>query len=416
MTVARTKQKRGPMDGLTRLAMLFYFLAFLMLFFKSWDFVALALCAAVPAVILAGSSFLPRRLGLDRSLMLLLHFLCALSVLLLYRFDPERGLRQCLHYAIGMGTLTVCALAVRRFERRPVYAALLAALGLLFLAAPLVLGREVNGARNWVFIGSVSFQPSEAVKLCLLLVLAYLLSTRHRILAGVYAVLCLLLLMLQKDLGTAFLYYAVTLAMLYLSTGSMLLVGAGAAGAAAAGVFGYTQFAHVRRRVAIWIDPWADPSGDGYQIVQGLIAMANGGAWGVGLGLGNASVIPYYHNDFIFSVILNEMGAVFGLIVLGMYLCIVVRGLMLARRARSAFDTLLAAGSACLICLQTFVIVGGNIKLIPLTGVTLPFISYGGTSMLSSMSVLGMMAGVASRVDDSLGEDRRIAGMREESR
>ena len=413
--MARKKRERMASPLAVRLSVLFYFLAFLLLFLKSWDLVALALAGGIPVLILFFSSFLPRRFGLDKPVMTLLHFLAALSVLILYRFDPERGLRQGLHYLIGLTVLCFFAVAVSRFPRRTVLTVLLTCLSLALLAAPLLLGREINGARNWVFIGGVSFQPSEAVKPVLLLVLSYLLSERKRVLAAAFSVLCLLLLMLQKDLGTAFLYYAVTLILFYLSTGSLYLVAGGAVAGAGAAVFGYRQFAHVRRRVAIWIDPWADPSGDGYQIVQGLIAMANGGAWGVGLGLGNASVVPYYYNDFVFSVILNEFGAVFGLIVLGMYLAIVARGLMLARRARTAFDTLLSAGSACLIGLQTFVIVGGNIKLIPLTGVTLPFVSYGGTSMLSSMAVLGLMAGIAARVDRSLGEDRRVASALEET-
>ena len=173
------------------------------------------------------------------------------------------------------------------------------------------------------------------------------------------------------------------------------------------------MFAHVRRRVSIWLDPWADVDNAGYQIVQALIAMVNGGTWGVGLGLGNASVIPEYYNDFIFSVILHEFGVVFGVIVLGIYALIAVRGVMIAMRARTAFEALLAIGCAAMIALQTFVIVGGNIKLIPLTGVTLPFISYGGTSMVASLCVIGLLQGVQSRIQASVSEDKWLAGQEE---
>ena len=169
------------------------------------------------------------------------------------------------------------------------------------------------------------------------------------------------------------------------------------------------MFAHVKRRVAIWRNPWADTSGAGYQIVQSLIAIVNGGFWGVGLGLGNASVIPEYYNDFIFSVILHEFGMLFGLIVLCMYLFIIIRGVMIARRSRTVFHALLAVGCTALIALQTFVIIGGNIKLIPLTGVTLPFISSGGTSMVSSLCVIGLLQGVASRNAAGVNEDRALA-------
>ncbi len=161
--------------------------------------------------------------------------------------------------------------------------------------------------------------------------------------------------------------------------------------------------------MAIWLNPWADTQGAGYQIVQSLIAIVNGGFWGVGLGLGNASVIPEYYNDFIFSVILHEFGVIFGLIVLCMYLFIVVRGMMIARRSRTVFHSLLAAGCTALLALQTFVIIGGNIKLIPLTGVTLPFISYGGTSMVTSLCVIGLLQGVASRNEAGMNEDWALA-------
>ena len=130
---------------------------------------------------------------------------------------------------------------------------------------------------------------------------------------------------------------------------------------------------------------------------------------GVGLGLGNASIIPFYYNDFIFSVILHEFGVVFGLLVLCMYLFIIIRGVMIARRSRTVFHALLATGCASLIALQTFVIVAGNIKLIPLTGVTLPFISYGGTSMVSSLCVIGLLQGVASRNEAGVNADRELA-------
>ena len=143
--------------------------------------------------------------------------------------------------------------------------------------------------------------------------------------------------------------------------------------------------------------------------MQSLIAIVNGSFWGVGLGLGNASVIPEYYNDFIFSVILHEFGMVFGLIVLCMYLFIIIRGVMIAQRSRTVFHSLLAIGCSALIALQTFVIIGGNIKLIPLTGVTLPFISYGGTSMVASLCVIGLLQGVASRNAAGVTADRELA-------
>ncbi len=140
------------------------------------------------------------------------------------------------------------------------------------------------------------------------------------------------------------------------------------------------------------------------------MAMANGGLFGVGLGLGNASVIPAYYNDFIFTVILHEFGYIFGVIVLAIYLLIAVRGFTIASRSSNVFYTLVAVGFTTMIALQTIVIVGGNLKMIPLTGVTLPFISYGGTSMVSSLCMIGFLQGISSRNAAEINEDKLIAG------
>ncbi len=400
--------------GLTALTSVFTFLCFMMLFLKTGDLIAAAMAVSLPAGVWVMTELIGRKFPSDRLLMSLTMFLCCLGIVLLYRFDKTRGLTQALNLLPGMGFMVICILFVRYAKKWGFFAPAIMLGSLALLVLPVLFGQETNGAKNWISIAGVSFQPSEVVKLALLCVLAYFLSRRKLIISALYAAGCLIILMLQKDLGTALLYYGVTLIMMYVSTGSLTLVGIGLGGGAGAAVLGYRQFAHVRRRVAIWLDPWEDPAGAGYQIVQGLIAMANGGAWGTGLGLGNASVIPYYYNDFAFSVILNEFGGIFGLLVLGLYLALVLRGLMIAHRADTVFDTLLAVGCSAQIGLQTFVIIGGNIKLIPLTGVTLPLISYGGTSLLSSLCVIGLLQGVAARVQAGVRRDRQLAGLSSE--
>ncbi len=403
----RSTQRTGR--KLLSSVMLFYFLAFGLLFLKEMDFRALALAVIVPILIFLGVTGIPKLFPADRLLLSLTHFLCALGVLILYRLSPEKSLTQAVNYLIGVAAMIICTLFIRYSRRRRFFMTMMIPLSATLLGLPLLFGQEINGARNWVSFGSFSFQPSELVKLALVYVLAYLLSRRRVILSGLFAAACLMALMLQKDLGTALMYYGVTVVMMYVATGNLPLLGISLAGGAAAAMAGYKMFAHVRRRVSIWWNPWADPQNTGYQIVQSLIAMVNGGLWGVGLGLGNASVIPAYYNDFIFSVILHEFGSLFGLVVLGMYLAIVLRGIMTASRARSSFETLLSVGCVSLIGLQTFVIIGGNIKLIPLTGVTLPFISYGGTSMLSSLCVIGLLQGVAARNEAGIREDKALA-------
>ena len=379
------EKRRGRSDParlLLSAVMLFFFLAFFLLAIKDGSWESFLLSVLVPVIVFVGSAGIPRLFPADKLLLSLTNFLCALGVLILYRLSPQRGLTQAVNYGVGIACMILCTLLVRYMNSWK-------------WAVPLLM------------LGSL-------VKLALLLAAAHLLSKRRVVLSIFFAGACLLLLMLQKDLGTALLYYGVMLVLLYAATGSLPLVGVGLAGGAGAAVAGYQMFAHVKRRVAVWLNPWADTGDSGYQIVQGLIAMVNGGAWGVGLGLGNASVIPEYYNDFIFAVILHEFGLIFGLIVVCMYLFIIIRGIMIARRCRTAFHALLATGCAALIALQTFVIIGGNIKLIPLTGVTLPFISYGGTSMVSSLCVIGLLQGVASRNEAGVHADRELAMQGEE--
>lgn len=389
--------------------MVFFLLAFFQLAVKDGSWECFVLSVVVPAIIYVGSVGIPRLFPADKLLLSLTNFLCALGVLVLYRLSPERGMTQAVNYGVGVAAMIACTLLVRYMPSWRWMTVLMMLGGAGMLALPLVMGEVRNGAKGWLTIAGRSMQPSELVKLALILSVSYLLSRRKVVLSVAFAAGCLGLLMLQKDLGTALLYYGVTLVLVYAATGSLPLIGVGLAGGAGAAVIGYRMFAHVKKRVKIWLNPWADTGGDGYQIVQSLIAMVNGGAWGVGLGLGNASVIPEYYNDFIFSVILHEFGLIFGLIVLFMYLFIVIRGVMIARRSRTVFHALLAIGCTALIALQAFVIIGGNIKLIPLTGVTLPFISYGGTSMVSSLGIIGLLQGVASRNAAGVDDDRRLA-------
>ncbi len=199
----------------------------------------------------------------------------------------------------------------------------------------------------------------------------------------------------------------------YASTGARWVLAAGAAGGTGAALLGYRMFAHVKKRVAIWRNPWANYDNAGYQLVQGLMAIASGGLWGMGLGLGSPRTIPVYHTDFIFAVICEQFGLVFGLCVLAMYVALIWRGASIAMRASSRFHALLALGATLMLGLQTFVIIGGVIKLIPLTGVTMPFVSYGGSSLLSSMCLIGLIQGVESVNERDIAGDAYLAELGE---
>ena len=401
--------RRDPGKLLSSAVMLFYFSAFLLLWLKDFAWQAAALAVAVPLMIWLGVNFLPRLFPADKLLLSLTNFLCALGVLVLYATNPAYAYQQAVYYGVGLVAMVVCIYLVRIIKhwRIPVY--LLMPVSLALLALPLIIGRETNGAKNWFYVGSLSVQPSEIVKLSLLLIISHFMSRRRFLPWLIFAVGCLGLLMLQKDLGTALMYYGVTLMLYYASSSNLLLTGIGLAGGAGAAVLGYKMFAHVKRRVAIWQNPWSDYDNAGYQLVQGLMAIASGGLFGVGLGLGSPRTIPVYHTDFIFAVICEQFGVIFGLCVLLMYVAIIWRGATTAMAARTSFHGLLAMGATLMIGLQTFVIIGGVIKLIPLTGVTMPFVSYGGTSLVSSMCLIGLLQGVASLNEDDLDEDTRLA-------
>jgi cell division protein FtsW (lipid II flippase) len=282
------------------------------------------------------------------------------------------------------------------------------ALCLLFLPRLPVIGEPINGARLWVHVGSLQFQPGELGKIALIVFLAAYLRERREVLAqgrlkdwGPLLVIwgaAMLLLFVTNDLGSALLYYAIFLAMLYIATARIVFV------AAALGLFLVGSFAvaqgtpHVQERVNIWLDPYKHAESSGYQILQSLYSLAHGGFGGTGLGHGiftSASgnqVIPDLNSDFIYSALGQELGLVGAAALLLVYMAFVLRGFRIALAATDGFSKLLAAGLSFGFAFQTFVIVGGITRVIPLTGITLPFVSYGGSSVVANfLLVAGLM-------------------------
>ena len=370
-------------------------------------FVQMGICVSLG---LGTTLLLPRVLKIDALTMALTNFICGVGLVILYTVSPQRGVRQMMFYALGLAVMLVMSGIVSRMRRIGALTVLSIVLGLGALVLPLVFGSWQNGAKNWVevpFFGS--FQPSEFVKLSLVLSLAYYFSTHRTVLQMMPAILfagaCLAILMLQRDLGTALIYYLTTVVMFYAACGNIPLTVIGLGGGAGAAVLGYQMFAHVKARVAMWRNPWSDPLDKGYQIIQALLAISSGGLFGVGLGQGTPEKIPMYYNDFIFAVICEQLGLVFGLLVLLMYALLIVRCVDVALRSRRSFDLLLGCGVAAILGIQTFMIVGGVIKLIPLTGVTMPLMSYGGSSMVSCLAMIGIVHGIAARAQREIRED-----------
>lgn len=419
----KKKRARAPQSLLTGTLMLFFFAGFLLLFIREPSAKTALMAAAVPAALWAASAVLPRLFPMDRLLLNLINFLCALGVLLQYRYSPARGFTQAFNYGAGLVAMIGCALLVRHIKSWKLLMLPIMAGCVGLLALPFIF-RAANaglGATAWVGFGSFRMQPSEIVKIAYLFVLAHFLSRRKVVFALGYTGVMLGFLVLQRDLGTAAIYGGTALVMLYAATSSLLLIGAILAGGVGAVsvlymLFKNSYFLTVQNRINNWLNPFAtyDQLGGGYQIVQGLIAMANGGWWGTGLGLGNASVIPEFSTDFIFAALMNEFGLIFAILVLCVYALIVLRGADIALRSSSAFHALLALGCAALLAVQTFIIIGGITKFIPMTGVTVPFLSYGGTSLVSCMGIMGVLQGVASRNERVLSEDKRLAAGEED--
>ena len=396
---------------LSRAVTIFFGSAFFLLFLRDFKWQGLALAFAVPMANVLTTNLLPRLFPSDKLLLSLTNFLCALGILVLYDTNPTYAYSQAVYYFIGLLAMVVCIYLIRLLKSFRLLIWPMMLLSLALLALPLVIGKETFGAKNWFYVGGISVQPSEIVKLVLVIVLARFMADRRMLPWLVFSVGCLGVLMLQKDLGTALLYFFTTIFLFYASTGNLALTGLGLAGGAGAAVTGYKMFAHVKRRVAIWQNPWSDYDNAGYQIIHSLMAIASGGLFGVGLGLGSPRTIPVYHTDFIFSVICEQFGLIFGCCVLLMYVAIIWRGAAIAMETRTSFHGLLAMGVTTLLGLQTFVIIGGVVKLIPLTGVTMPFVSYGGTSLISCLCLIGLLQGVASLNEDNLREDMHLATM-----
>jgi cell division protein FtsW (lipid II flippase) len=332
------------------------------------------------------------------------------------------GQLQLLWLLISLTVLALLALFVRSDRWLRAYKYTWAAAGIVLLAMTFVLGSDVNGARLTLSIGPVSGQPSELLKVILVVFLAAYLSENRSLLAdestrlgplrlppipylapmvAMWAI-ALGIVVVQRDLGAALLFFAVFLALLYVATGRASYVVLGLVLFIAGSWVLYELFAHVQVRVNNWLNPFGDPLGSGFQTVQALYAFARGGLLGVGLGAGLPTIagnlpVPAVHTDYPLAALGEELGLVGLLAIFGLYLVIVERGLRIAAAAHDDFRALLAAGLSLVIGIQAFIIAAGNLKLIPLTGITLPFISYGGSSLLANAIAIGLLLALSDR-------------------
>jgi cell division protein FtsW (lipid II flippase) len=349
----------------------------------------------------------------DQLLLPLAATLAALGLLMVGRLEPSLFARQAIWIAVGAVALVAVLTVLPSVDWLAAYKYTWATAGCLLVLATFVLGVDLNGSgmRLWIGAGGVYFQPSELYKVILVVFLAaYLAEKRELIVLADWRIgplrlppvpyllpmvavwlLSLGLVVVQRDLGAALLFFGIFLALLYVATDRLGYVLAGLGAFAVGGYVAYQLFGHVRDRVSIWLDPWSQAQERGYQLVQALIALGAGGVFGAGLSYGYPDYIPAVHTDFVIAAIGEEMGLLGSLGVVALYLLLIYRGFRIALRAPDAYLQLLAVGLSTVLGLQALVILSGTTRLIPLTGVTLPFVSYGGSSLLVNFAIIGLL-------------------------
>ncbi len=342
-----------------------------------------------------------------------------LGYVMIARLDPDLAANQSAWAFLGVAGFSLGLLILPDPRKLEPYRYTLALAGVVLLLLPLIprVGVEINGARIWLRVGSFSIQPGEFAKVTLAVFLAsYLVEKRELLRVSTRRIgpihlpdvkhfgpmllalgVALLVMLAQRDLGSSLLFFTLFLSMLYMATERVAFVAVGLTTFAAAAVLAWSRFSHVQRRVDIWIDPFADAKNAGFQIAEAAFALADGSISGTGLGLGTPGKVPFAATDMIFAAIGEELGLLGASAVIAAFILFCTTGFRVATRAASDFETLLAAGLTALLGFQSFVIIGGVIRVLPLTGVTLPFVSYGGSSLLANYAILGLLLRISDR-------------------
>ena len=388
----------------------------------SWSDIWFGLAFAAAVTVMSVSLGLRGFRG-DQTLLPITAMIALIGLLMVQRLQPDladisdayAGLaqRHLMYLAAGLAIMWLVAMLLGpvgliRWLQRYRYLIILAAIALQL--STFFIGTEVYGAKLWIEAGPIQIQPSEIVKLALVAFLASYLDENRDLLAsgwrvgpltlppipylipmGVMWAACLLTLVVLNDLGSALLFFGIFLTMLYFATGGLMYVAVGLGSFLLAAYGAWLTLDRIGIRVQNWLNPWQDPLGVGYQPIHSDYALATGGVFGVGLGYGSPAYIPEVQTDYIFSAIGEELGLLGALAVLCLYLMFVVRGFTIALRARDGYVQMLAAGLSSIIAVQTIIIVGGVTRIIPLTGITLPLISYGGSALLTNFALAGML-------------------------
>ena len=353
------------------------------------------------------------RMG-DKFLVLIASMLMTIGVLMLCRIDIVMGARQIVWIGVGgiVFFAAYCVFYNISFWDKLWFFYAAAGAGLFVLT--LVLGETVNGSKNWIKVGKIAFQPSELIKILYIMFLACRYSGSWKkpflrispmLMTGAVTYAYIMFLVLQRDWGTILVLFMIFIFMIYTYEEDRRFLIFNIAAASIVGLLGLKFLYHIQVRVKVWLDPWSDIADKGWQIAQSLFAIASGGYFGRGLGNGSPTYIPEVHTDFIFAAICEEMGVFGGAAVIILFFLLSYRCFKITLKTKNEYNKAVALGLTLMFALQTFIIIGGVIKFIPLTGITVPFVSYGGTSIVVSFASLGIMQAVSAREERRGGEE-----------
>lgn len=361
---------------------------------------------AILVVIVLSTILTPKITKADNILLLIVNMLFAIGVAIIYRLNPSYGKRQLQFYLLGIVLFFLTFFILKTFKFWSKISLFYVIISVGLFMATLVFGSYIGGAKNWIILGPITIQPSEFIKIPLAFFVASFYSRYNEVSMkpfGRYYMNFVIyvfigFLFLQKDLGTALIFFGLMILSQFVYEKDRVLITINILAMILGSILAYFMFGHVRVRVATWLDPWSDINVTGYQITQALFATASGGLFGRGIGLGHPDYVPVAESDFIFSAISEEMGIFMGLAVILLFMILVYRAFKISLIQQDKFLSILAFSIAVLFAFQTFIILGGVLKIIPLTGVTLPFISQGGSSMLSGFILLGCLQYCASDI------------------
>jgi len=368
---------------------------------------------ALGALALAWPMLRPASVTRDDTLPALAVLLASIGLALVARLNPELAQKQIVWLAFSLVLAVAAGPAFERFRVLAAYKYIWILCTIALFVALALFGQEVNGARLWIRFGPLQFEPVEVIKLLIVLFMASYLNDTADVIARTrpwslranakYLGPLFLgwgvsmgILVFEHDLGMAVLLLATFVAMLYVATRRIDLVAGATAVFGLAAWWAATHYSYVERRIAVWKDPFHDPLGAGYQAVQSLFSLANGGLFGTGYGLGRPDYIPEVATDYVYAAFGEEWGAIGSIVLLGIFLAVVLRALRIAQRQPDLYAKLLATGLAAVFGFQILIIVGGVLRLFPLTGITLPFISYGGSSLVTNFLLIALVWSISS--------------------